>query len=119
MRSKPTIPRELANRDVEEAITHYLGVDVEQAALGFIDSLEQAFAHISRHPASGSPRYAHELILPGLRICRWRATYNWSFIPSTSIKSTCGVCCMASAISQPGCNNPTSFDALIPMGVLW
>ena len=67
MKSKPTIPRELANRDVEEAIAHYLGEDVEQAALGFIDSLEQAYAHISRHPASGSPRYAHELNLPGLR----------------------------------------------------
>ncbi|EQD69644.1 plasmid stabilization system protein [mine drainage metagenome] len=67
MKSKPIIPRELANRDVEEAIAHYLGEDAEQAALGFIDSLEQAYAHISRHPASGSPRYAHELNLPGLR----------------------------------------------------
>ena len=27
----------------------------------------QAYAHIGRHPASGSPRYAHELNLPGLR----------------------------------------------------
>ncbi|KXW57120.1 type II toxin-antitoxin system RelE/ParE family toxin [Ferrovum myxofaciens] len=67
MKSKPIIPRELANQDVEEAIAHYLGEDAEQAALGFIDSLEQAYAHISRHPASGSPRYAHELNLPGLR----------------------------------------------------
>jgi len=67
VKSKPIIPRELANRDVEEAIAHYLGEDAEQAALGFIDSLEQAYAHISRHPASGSPRYAHELNLPGLR----------------------------------------------------
>ena len=38
-----------------------------QAALGFIDALEQAYAHISRHPATGSPRYAHALDLPGLR----------------------------------------------------
>jgi toxin ParE1/3/4 len=67
VKSKPIIPRELANQDVEEAIAHYLGEDAEQAALGFIDSLEQAYAHISRHPASGSPRYAHELNLPGLR----------------------------------------------------
>jgi toxin ParE1/3/4 len=35
--------------------------------MGLIDALEQAYTHISRHPASGSPRYAHELNLPGLR----------------------------------------------------
>ena len=67
MKSKPVIPRELASRDVEEAIEHYRGEGAEQAALGFIDALEQAYAHISRHPATGSPRYAHELNLPGLR----------------------------------------------------
>jgi toxin ParE1/3/4 len=32
-----------------------------------VDAVEQAFAHLSRHPATGSPRYAHELNLPGLR----------------------------------------------------
>ena len=26
-----------------------------------------AYVHIGRHPATGSPRYAHELNLPGLR----------------------------------------------------
>ena len=31
------------------------------------DELEKAFAHLSRQPASGSPRYAHKLDLPGLR----------------------------------------------------
>ena len=30
-------------------------------------ALEKAYAHIARHPATGSPRYAHELNLPGLR----------------------------------------------------
>jgi toxin ParE1/3/4 len=38
--------------------------------LKFIDALEQALQHIGRHPATGSPRYAHELDLPGLR--RWQ-----------------------------------------------
>jgi toxin ParE1/3/4 len=37
------------------------------AALGLIDALEQAFTHISHHATAGSPRYAHELNLPGLR----------------------------------------------------
>lgn len=36
------------------------------AALGFIDALEQAYAHISRQPARGTGRYAHKLELPGL-----------------------------------------------------
>jgi toxin ParE1/3/4 len=65
--AKPVVPRELANRDIDDAIAYYLSEGAEQAALGFIDALEQAYAHISRHPATGSPRYAHELNLPGLR----------------------------------------------------
>lgn len=68
MKHKPVIPREQANRDVEEAFAYYLSEGADAAALAFIDALEQAYAHISRHPATGSPRYAHELNLPGLRI---------------------------------------------------
>lgn len=67
MKSKSVTPREAANRDVDEAIEHYLKEDAAQAALGFIEALEQAYAHIGLHPATGSPRYAHELDLPGLR----------------------------------------------------
>jgi toxin ParE1/3/4 len=67
LKSKPIVPRELANRDVDEAIGHYLSEGAKQAALGFIDALERAYLHIGRHPATGSPRYAHELDLPGLR----------------------------------------------------
>ena len=67
MKAKPVIQRELANRDVDEAIGHYLKEDAKQAALNFIYALEQAYVHIGRHPATGSPRYAHELDLPGLR----------------------------------------------------
>ena len=67
MKTKPVIPRALAGQDIEEAISHYLAENAEQAALGFIDALEQAYDHIGHHPATGSPRYAHELDLPGLR----------------------------------------------------
>jgi len=70
---KPVIPRELANRDVDEAIEYYLSEDARQAAMGFIEALEQAYTHIGRHPATGSPRYAHELNLPGLRA--WPLTH--------------------------------------------
>ena len=64
---KGIVPRELANRDVDEAIDHYLVEATEKVALGFVDELEKAFAHIARHPASGSPRYAHQLGLADLR----------------------------------------------------
>jgi toxin ParE1/3/4 len=67
VKAKAVVPREQANRDVDEAIDHYLGEDAEQAALGFIAALEQAYRHIGRHPGTGSPRYAHEVGLPGLR----------------------------------------------------
>ncbi len=67
MKLKPIIPRGLANRDVDDAIDHFLAEGSETAALGFVDELEHAYAHISRHPATDSPRYAHELNLPGLR----------------------------------------------------
>lgn len=67
MKTKPVVPREQASRDVDEAIEYYLSESAVQAALGFIESLEQAYTHIGSNPATGSPRYAHELNLPGLR----------------------------------------------------
>ena len=72
MKAKPVVPREQAQQDVEDALTYYMAEDAEAAALGFIDALEQAYAHIGRHPATGSPRYAHDLNLPGL--CSWPLT---------------------------------------------
>ena len=67
MTAKPVVPRQRANRDIDAAITCYLSESAERAALRFIDALEQAYSNIGRHPATGSPRYAHEMNLPGLR----------------------------------------------------
>ena len=67
MRGKPVIPREAATEDIEGAIDYYLSEGAREAALTFIDALEHAFRHIGRHAQAGSPRYAHELDLPGLR----------------------------------------------------
>jgi len=64
---KPVVPREQAVRDIDAAIAFCREEDGAGAALGFIDAVEQAFVHIGRQAASGSPRYAHELNLPGLR----------------------------------------------------
>jgi toxin ParE1/3/4 len=66
MKAKSVIPRELVSRNVNAEIDHYFEGDAQLPALGFISALEQAYGHIS-HPATGSPRYAHELGLPGLR----------------------------------------------------
>jgi toxin ParE1/3/4 len=65
---KPVVPREQANQDVDEAVSHYLADATPETALGFIDALEAAYAHIGRHPSAGSPRYAHALDLPDLRV---------------------------------------------------
>ena len=67
MTGKPVRPRELANRDVDAVIEHYLNEASEKVALGFIDELQKTFARISTNPRIGSPRYAHELDLPDLR----------------------------------------------------
>ena len=68
MTPKPIIPRERAQRDIDEAITHYLAEAGANTALGFIDALQRAFRHIAQQPTIGSPRYAYELGLDGLRV---------------------------------------------------
>jgi toxin ParE1/3/4 len=70
--AKAIVPRQMARADVEDAVDHCLASDAVQAALDFVDELEKAYRHLSRQPGSGSPRYAHELNLPGLRF--WRMT---------------------------------------------
>ena len=67
MTAKPVVPRERAILDVQEAVDHYLTTAGVTTALGLIAALHSAYGHIARHPASGSPGYAHELGLPGLR----------------------------------------------------
>lgn len=67
MSPKPVVPRALAVRDVEDAIGYYLKEDARQAALAFVDALEDAYALIGQHPAIGASRYATELDIPELR----------------------------------------------------
>jgi toxin ParE1/3/4 len=65
--AKPIVPRKRANQDVDDAIAHCLTEGAQSAALGLVDALQDAHALLGRHPAIGSPRYAHELSIPGLR----------------------------------------------------
>lgn len=67
MSHKRAILRARADGDVQEAIDFYLAEAAQEAALKFVDALEQALQQIEHHPAAGSTRYAHELDLPGLR----------------------------------------------------
>ncbi len=67
MKAKLVIPRELANHDVEQAVEYYLTVDEKRAASNFVNALGHAYELLAHHSATGSPRYAHELNLAGLR----------------------------------------------------
>ena len=67
MSGKPVVFRERARRDIDEAIEHYLSEAGPAVALKFIDALEDTLQQIGEQPASGPPRHAHELEIPGLR----------------------------------------------------
>ena len=67
MSGKPVLPRELAHRDVEAAVDHYVREAGPDVALGFIEALQSAYRAIAGHPGLRSPRYAQELAVPGLR----------------------------------------------------
>ena len=67
MSRKTVLFRELAHRDVEAAVDYYVREAGLNVALGFIDALQSTYRTVAAHPALGSPRYAQELALPGLR----------------------------------------------------
>lgn len=48
MSTKPIVPRERANEDVDDAIAYYVKEHAEQAVLGFIDALEDAYARATQ-----------------------------------------------------------------------
>jgi toxin ParE1/3/4 len=64
---KRVIPRQQALDDTNEAIDHYLVEAGADVALQFIAALEQAYGFIAESAAAGSPRWAHELNLPGIQ----------------------------------------------------
>jgi toxin ParE1/3/4 len=62
--------REAALADVEAAVRWYAEHAGAVVVDGFLVELEAAYAHITRHPGTGSPRWAHALNIEGLRC--WR-----------------------------------------------
>lgn len=67
MSGKPVVLRERASGDIDEAVERCLHEASPAVALAFVDALEHALEGIGERPAAGSPRYAHELNVPGLR----------------------------------------------------
>ncbi|OJY67132.1 MAG: plasmid stabilization protein [Sphingobium sp. 66-54] len=67
MTAKSVIPRAKARGDVDLAVEYYMDEAGADVAFGFIDALEKAYTFIGEMPAAGSPRWSHELNLPGLR----------------------------------------------------
>lgn len=67
MKRKPVLRRRRADDDIETAFAYYLSEAGPDIAANFIYRFEEAVKQIERHPAIGSPRYGHELHVPGLR----------------------------------------------------
>ena len=66
MGMKPALRSPQARADIDDAIDWYLA-QAPHMAHHFVDALEKAVAQIQRSPGTGSPRYALELAIPGLR----------------------------------------------------
>lgn len=64
---KPSQLTATASADVERAFEHYLAEAGSDTAARWLDMVDAALRHIARHPGTGSPRYAEQLGLPGLR----------------------------------------------------
>lgn len=59
--------RSIAERDIEEAVTHYRSEAGTGVALDFVDALETAIAQLCGEPTFGHLRFAFELGIPDLR----------------------------------------------------
>lgn len=68
MTFKPAALRERARRDIDEAVRHYRREAGAKVAHNFARAFEYAVKRIREQPAAGSPRYATELDIPGLRV---------------------------------------------------
>ncbi|MBI5548254.1 MAG: type II toxin-antitoxin system RelE/ParE family toxin [Deltaproteobacteria bacterium] len=66
MTHKPVFLRARANADIDEALDFYL-VEAPEEVEALLESLRDTVERIGRSPGVGSPRYSHELDMPGLR----------------------------------------------------
>ena len=61
------VPREAAERDIDEIADYYSDEAGEDIARGFAEAVREAYRAIGDHPGTGSPRYGHLLGVEGLR----------------------------------------------------
>lgn len=76
MVAKRVVLRAAARDDLEQAVDWLSGEAGVDTALAFVDAAQASFRAIGDHPGIGSPRWAHELDLPGLRSIRVRG-HDW------------------------------------------
>jgi toxin ParE1/3/4 len=57
-----------AQRDVEKAVLYYASQNLSASQL-FIEEYKAEVSSIEKMPGMGSPRFAHELDIAGLRAC--------------------------------------------------
>ncbi len=67
MTQKLVVRRRRAEDDIDAAVAYYLDEAGAEIAADFVAQLEKIIKNISKQPALGSPRYGHELKLPGMR----------------------------------------------------
>ena len=63
---KPVLRSPQARADIEDALDYYQ-LEAPHMVSAFLDALENAVNHIQRAPGTGSPRYAQDLGLAGMR----------------------------------------------------
>jgi Plasmid stabilization system protein len=56
-----------ADEDIDGAVSSYVDGGAREAALAFVDALENAKNLLGEHPSIGSPRFAVEADIPELR----------------------------------------------------
>ncbi|HSW29046.1 MAG TPA: type II toxin-antitoxin system RelE/ParE family toxin [Longimicrobiales bacterium] len=67
MKATQVVVTALADDDIRRAAEFYVAEGSISLAMDFLSAVERTLGQMKAHPAAGSPRYAHELDLPGLR----------------------------------------------------
>ena len=76
MALRRVVLREGAQGDLEQATDRLLAEAGADTALAFVNAVQAAMRRIADRPGTGSPRWAPELDLPGLRSMRVRG-HDW------------------------------------------
>ncbi len=67
MTPRRVVTTQQADADINTAVNQYLHQSASEAALDFVDALEEAKVLLSEHPHLGSTRFAVETNIPEIR----------------------------------------------------